>query len=77
MRKRRFAQLLCTMWMASFLLGVHDGKIALWRDEETEPMKVFPYSVSLLPDAEQERLRKGIPIESMDDLNKLVEAYLS
>lgn len=77
MKKRRITQLLCSALIAVYLLGVHDGKIALWCDEDPEPAKVFPYPVSILPDAEQEKLKKGIRIESMDDLNRLMEAYLS
>lgn len=77
MRKKAISRLLTTALMAFFLLGVHDGNIALWRDGDAKPIKVFPYDVSLLPKQEQERLRQGIRIESMEDLNRLIEAYLS
>lgn len=77
MKYRKATQILCTVLMAIYLLGVHEGKIALWKDNDPEPIKVFPFRVSMLPKAEQERLKNGIPIESMDDLNRLAEAYLS
>lgn len=77
MRKRTISRLLATAMMTFYLLGVHEGNIALWKDGDAKPMKVFPYNVSLLPVEEQERLRHGIRIESMEDLNKLIEAYLS
>ena len=32
----------------TFLLGVHGGSIALWKDGSPEPVRVFPYPVSCL-----------------------------
>ena len=61
----------------TFLLGVHDGYIALWKEGSPEPAEVFPYKASLLPEADQERLEKGIRIESKKDLLELMEDYLS
>ena len=42
----------------TFLLGVHDGYIALWKEGSPEPAEVFPYKASLLPEADQKRLEK-------------------
>ena len=61
----------------TFLLGVHDGYIALWKEGSPEPAEVFPYKASLLPEADQTRLEKGIRIESKKDLLELMEDYLS
>ena len=61
----------------TFLLGVHDGYIALWKEGRPEPAEVFPYKASLLPEADQKRLEKGIRIESKKDLLELMEDYLS
>ena len=30
-----------------FILGVHEGRIALWKDNQSKPMKVFPYQASM------------------------------
>lgn len=60
-----------------FILGCKDGYIALWRDSDPEPVRVFPYSVSSLPEADQKALEKGIRIESEEDLLRLMEDYLS
>lgn len=60
-----------------FLLGIHEGKIALWKDNDPEPYKVFPYYASLLPKADRNALKKGIYLENEDQLRKLVEDYLS
>ena len=61
----------------TFLLGVHDGYIALWKEGSPEPAEVFPYKASLLPEADQKRLEKGIRIESKKDLLELMEDHLS
>ncbi len=63
--------------LLSFIMGVQDGYVALWKSGETEPLKVFPYQVSSLPPADQARLRKGIVIDSAEDLIGLIEDYLS
>lgn len=60
-----------------FLLGIHNGKIALWQDDDPQPIKVFPYSASCLPEADQKALHKGIPINSKEDLSQLLEDFFS
>lgn len=61
----------------TFLIGNHKGFIALWTEDTKEPAVVFPYSVASLPLADQAALEQGIQIESMDQLNRLLEDYLS
>jgi hypothetical protein len=61
----------------AFLLGSHEGFVALWVTPGSEPVRVFPYAVSSLPPADQQRLLKGISIESEADLIALLEDYLS
>ena len=77
MKQRFSTQLLCCALLAVYLLGIHDGKIALWSGDDPEPARVFPYSVATLPKEAREALELGIPINSMEDLNRLIEAYLS
>lgn len=77
MNRQKIIRFLCSVGMFGFLLGIHNGKIALWKDNKPDPIKVFPYSASTLPLAEQERLKQGIPIESLEELHRLAEAYLS
>ena len=59
-----------------FLLGVHDGFIALWKDGCAEP-QVFPYRASLLPDADRRLLEQGVRVEDSSELEQLLEDYLS
>ena len=77
MKKRPLTTFLCTTAQLGFLLGIHDGRIALWKDGETDPWRVFPYPAAVLPAEEQSALKKGIRVDSMDDLNRLLENFLS
>lgn len=60
-----------------FILGCRDGFVALWKDADPEPLRVFPYSVAALPEADRAALEKGIPLESREELLALLEDYLS
>ena len=61
----------------AFLLGNYNGYIALWKDGESKPLRVYPYSVVSLPSADQKLLQTGIPIRSQEQLQMLLEDYLS
>ena len=61
----------------TFLLGCRDGFIALWKIPEPDPVCVFPYRVSSLPPQDRERLQKGIRVETTEELEQLLEDYLS
>ena len=73
---KRIFSLWCII-MLGFLLGIHQGRIALWKDEDPNPIKVFPYSAKLLPVADRRALEEGIRFESAEDLNRLLADYLS
>ena len=74
----KLKQILVTnLLLFGFILGVHEGKVALWRDGQKKPMKVFPYQVSILPEADQKRLEAGIHADSLSELYKMVQDYLS
>ena len=60
-----------------FLLGISEGKIALWKDGRAEPVRVFPYRAELLPEADQKALARGIHLEDENQLAHLLEDYLS
>lgn len=77
MKKKMLSHLLSLALVAVYLLGIHDGKIALWEGDDPEPVRVFPYRASMLPEEARKMLEQGIPIESMDELRKLAETYLS
>ena len=60
-----------------FLLGIYEGRIALWKDNDPKPYKVFPYYAAMLPKEDRNTLKKGIYLENEEQLRKLVEDYLS
>ena len=60
-----------------FILGIHKGNVAVWKDNRKEPIKVFPYQASLLPEEDQKRLEKGIHVDNLNQLRKLIEDYFS
>ena len=77
MKRQKYLRALVCLLLAVYLLGVHDGKIALWCNDDPQPAAVFPYRAALLPEEVRKQLEVGIPIDSMDELNRLLEACLS
>ena len=68
-------KLLSQLLLLGFLLGIHNGRVALWKDPDPEPYKVFPYPASALPPEARGALEKGIRIDSMEELNKFLENF--
>lgn len=60
-----------------FLLGIQDGRIALWRDGQAQPIKVFPIQAKMLPEADRKALEEGIAIENSSELTRILEDFLS
>ncbi|MBE6958555.1 MAG: hypothetical protein E7447_05335 [Ruminococcaceae bacterium] len=74
MKKHR---MLTAILLLGFILGVHEGKVALWKEGIKNPIKVFPYQASQLPEEDQKRLEQGVRVESISQLKKLIEDYFS
>lgn len=77
MKKKFFGRFLCSVALLGFLLSVHEGRIAIWKDGADKPWKIFPYPVIVLPAETQSQLRQGIRIDSMEDLDRFLENLLS
>lgn len=77
MKRTQICRHLCLFLLLGFLLGIHDGRIALWKDGQAEPWKIFPYPASALPAQTQQELSRGIRVDSMEDLDRLLENFLS
>ena len=60
-----------------FLLGVQNGYVALWKDGNPEPLRVFPYLAENLPEADRLALEQGIHLDNRLQLIELIEDYLS
>ena len=73
----KIKQYLQTALLLGFLLGIHNGYIALWKDGDAQPVQVYPYKAAHLPVSDQMALEKGIVTESETELAQLLEDYLS
>ncbi len=76
MKKKTVSVLLCQVLLFGFLLGIRNGHIALWKYDDPTPIRVFPYAASALPQGIRRDLERGIPIESLEDVEELLEKYL-
>lgn len=75
--KKRYLNL-CTMALCfTFLVGIKNGRVAIWEDDDPEPIKILPYSTALLPREARQALTEGIRVESLEELYELAEKYLS
>ncbi len=63
--------------LLGYLLGCHQGRIALWKDANPNPVQVFPYHITFLPAADQQLLMEGIYASNELELAQLLEDYLS
>lgn len=77
MKLQKQLHLLCAVLILGFLVGTYNGRLAVWKGNDPEPYRVYPCPVYLLPQKEQEALRKGIRINSMDDVGSFLENFLS
>ena len=73
----KLASILCSVISFGFLLGVYEGRVALWKDEQAKPYKIFPYHARILPAADRRALEEGIRFESAEDLIRILNDYLS
>ena len=63
--------------LAGFLLGLHDGRLTLWREGTVHPEQIYDIRGDSLPPADQIKLRRGIRVESREELWEILENYLS
>ena len=75
--KKRYLHLCAMALCFSFLVGIRDGRVAVWQDDDPEPVKILPYPVYLLPRQARDALKEGIRVESEEELYALAEKYLS
>ena len=73
-RIRSHAAMLLVM---GFLLGFHEGRLTLWRDGSSHPEQIYDIREDSLPPADRLRLRRGIRVESREELWMILENYMS
>lgn len=60
-----------------FTVKEYEGKIAVYKNDEESPYVVYDAYVSLLPEQDAERLKKGIVTDNKEYLQRVIEDYTS
>lgn len=75
MNKTHFTNLTALCLAAGFLIGIHNGRIGIWKDQDPTPFRVIPCPVFLLTPSQQSALADGIRIDTMEDVEDLIENF--
>ena len=72
---RTIRKLLSPALALGFLLGIHEGRVALWRDGEARPEQIYDIRADTLPPADRLALSRGIRLESREEVWSVLENY--
>ena len=61
----------------AYILGEYGGRLAVYRAGEQEPATVLDVYLGLLPPADAQALRQGIPMEDRAELERRLEEFIS
>ena len=73
--KRTIRNLLSALLCFGFLLGIRGEKVALWREGDDHPEQVYDIRADTLPPADRLQLRRGIRLESREEVWAVLENY--
>ena len=73
---KHFKAALSLTLVCGFLLGIHEGRLTLWRDGEDRPEQIYDIRADSLPPADRLQLRRGIRAQSREEVWQLLENYL-
>ena len=73
---KRMRRICTKVLLAGFLLGIRGNRLTLWRDDDPHPVQIYDIRVSSLPPADQLQLRRGIRVESREEVWLLLENYM-
>ena len=73
--KNRSKRLLSMLLAFGFLLGIRNGRLALWRDGDAHPEQSYDIRADTLPPADRLRLRQGIRVQTREEVWQLLENY--
>ena len=74
--KNSSKRLLSMLLVFGFLLGIRNGRLALWRDGEPHPEQIYDIRADSLPPADRLQLSRGIRAQSREEVWQLLENYL-
>lgn len=66
-----------TAYEIGYILGQHEGKLAVYKSSSSTPIEIFDVYISSLPSHDKGELEKGIYASSEDELQILIEDYTS
>lgn len=72
----RFLKITSCVLILGFLLGIHDGRVTVWRDGSSHPEQIYDIPVDSLPPADRLLLRRGIRANTREELWLILENYL-
>ena len=58
-----------------YILGAQNSRVVLFKTGENTPVARYEIYLSLLPEADAEALRKGIPVATREELNRYLEDF--
>lgn len=58
-----------------YILKDHGGQLALYRQGESQPIEVYEVYTHLLPQQDVASLQAGIPLQSEEQLDRLLEDF--
>ena len=73
--KRTIRNFLSFFLSFGFLLGLRGERVALWREGESHPEQIYDIRADTLPPADCLQLRRGIRLESREDVWAVLENY--
>lgn len=62
---------------SSYIVKSFNGNVAVFECDDCRPFKITDVPINSLPYTDQEMLKKGIAVNSKNELNKLLEDYCS
>lgn len=60
----------------ALLLGIRDGYLAVWQEEDPQPIAIFRIRAESLPPADQILLKRGLRLEDKEALLAALEDFL-
>ena len=71
--KHHYRSLAAAILLAGFLLGIRNGQVAIWKDDDPQPIRIFPWSAAILPAQIRKALEKGIYVDETSDIGLLIQ----
>ena len=60
-----------------YTLKEYNGQLAIYKNDETTPFKVYEIQVNTLPEHDKNNLQNGICVKNENELNQLISDFTS